>query len=455
MSFDYDLFVIGAGSGGVRAARMAALHGAKVAIAEEYRFGGTCVIRGCVPKKLYVYAARFDGMFKDAAGFGWDVGDVSFNWERLRAAKEKEITRLSEIYLNNLGASGVTSFHERAEVVGPQEVRLTGSQTSITAKTILIAVGGEPFRPMIPGAECGITSNEAFDLETLPSSVTVIGGGYIAVEFASIFNGLGVPTVLAYRGPKVLRGFDEDLRDGLTEALRARGIDVRLSLAPTEIKPSGDEFEITYNDGSTQKTGLVMFATGRTPHTKALGLENVGVEMGVNGKVIVDEFSQSSVPSIYAVGDVTDRVNLTPIAIREGAAFAETVFNNTPTKVNHELIPTAVFSEPEIGTLGLSEEQALEAYGAIDVYKSEFNPMKNTISGRVEKTLMKLIVETGGQKVVGCHILGPDAGEIIQALGIAVQMGATKADFDATVALHPSAAEELVTMKAPSYSRTS
>ncbi|GJM02320.1 MAG: glutathione-disulfide reductase [Rhodomicrobium sp.] len=454
MSFDFDLFVIGAGSGGVRAARMAASHGAKVAIAEEYRFGGTCVIRGCVPKKLFVYAARFDGAFQDAAGFGWDVGDVSFNWQKLVAAKDKEISRLSDIYLKNLTNSGVTSFSERAEITGPNEIKLVSSGQTITAKTILIAVGGAPYKPEIEGAELGITSNEAFDLETLPASITVIGGGYIAVEFASIFNGLGVDTALAYRGPEVLRGFDMDVRTGLTEALGTRGIDVRLSVSPTKIERQGDGYLLHLDDGSVLETGLVMFATGRVPHTSGLGLDTVGVTMGQNGKVIVDEYSKTSADGIYAVGDVTDRVNLTPIAIREGAAFVETVFNNNPTAVDHSLIPTAVFSEPEIGTLGLSEDEALSKYGEIDVYKSQFNPMKNAVSDRVEKTLMKLIVETKGQRVVGCHILGPDAGEIIQALGIAVVMGATKADFDKTVALHPSAAEELVTMRDKSYSRT-
>lgn len=454
MTFDYDLFVIGAGSGGVRAARMAASYGASVAIAEEYRYGGTCVIRGCVPKKLYVYAARFQGMFQDAAGFGWDVEPPRFNWARLREAKEAEITRLSAIYRRNLDVSGVTCLEGRAELLGPNEVRLVGSDKVISAERILIAVGGAPFKPLIEGGEFGITSNEAFDLEELPPSITVIGGGYIAVEFASIFNGLGVETTLAYRGPDVLRGFDDDIRSGLTAALRARGIDVRLNVSPTKISEQGAGYRLQFDDGSEIETGLVMFATGRVPHTVGLGLEEAGVETGAGGEVKVDGFSQSSCPSIYAVGDVTDRVNLTPIAIREGAAFAETVYNDNPIAVDHSLIPTAVFSEPEIGTVGLSEALALEAYGAIDVYKSEFNPMKNTISGRVEKTLMKLIVASKSQKVVGCHILGPDAGEIIQALGIAIQMGATKADFDATVALHPSAAEELVTLKAPSYTRS-
>jgi len=457
-SFDYDLFVIGGGSGGVRAARLASQTGAKVAVAEEYRYGGTCVIRGCVPKKLFVYASRFHGEFEDARGFGWDVEPKGFDWTKLRAAKDKEISRLSQIYLTNLGKAGVTAFEDRAVVTGPNEIKLVNEGRTISAKTILVAVGGTPFKPEIEGAELGITSNEVFDLKTLPSHVTVIGGGYIAVEFASILNGLGSKTTLAYRGPSVLRGFDEDVRDGLTEAMQSRGVDVRLNASPKKIektntKDTNDGLVLHFEDGSTLETGLVMFATGRVPLTKGLGLEAAGVALGRNGKIEVDEFSQSSVPSIYAVGDVTDRVNLTPIAIREGAAFVETVFKDNPSKVDHSQIPTAVFSQPEVGTVGLTEEQALEQYGAIDVYKSQFNPMRNTISNRVERTLMKIIVDQASQKVLGVHILGPDSGEMTQALGIALKMGATKADFDATVALHPSAAEELVTMKDKSYSR--
>lgn len=452
-SFDYDLFVIGGGSGGVRAARLASQEGANVAVAEEYRYGGTCVIRGCVPKKLFVYASRFAGEFEDARGFGWDVEPTGFDWTKLVEAKDKEISRLSQIYLTNLEKAGVTAYQDRAVVTGPNEVRLVNEGRTISAKTILIAVGGTPFKPNIEGAEFGITSNEAFDLKELPSHVTVIGGGYIAVEFASIFNGLGSKTTLAYRGPAVLRGFDEDLRQGLTEAMIERGVDVRLNAAPKKIEKAGDKYVLHFEDGSSLETGLVMFATGRVPLTEGLGLETAGVKLGGNGKIEVDEYSQSSQPSIYAVGDVTDRVNLTPIAIREGAAFVETIFKDNPSKVDHSQIPTAVFSQPEIGTVGLSEEQALEQVSSIDVYKSQFNPMRNTISNRVERTLMKVIVDQASQKVLGVHILGPDAGEMTQALGITLKMGATKADFDDTVALHPSAAEELVTMKEKSYSR--
>ena len=447
MVYDYDLFVIGAGSGGVRAARMAAGFGARVAIAEEFRYGGTCVIRGCVPKKLYVYASRFQGAFEDAAGFGWRLGEVGFDWPSLVASKEKEISRLSEIYLSVLQKAGVERFDTRAEITGPHEVKLLAENRTISAERILVAVGGTPFKPDIDGAELGITSNEAFDLEHLPDRLVVIGGGYIAVEFASIFNGLGVKTVLAYRGPKVLRGFDDDIRDGLTEALEGRGVEVYLNASPSRLERKGDGLELSLDDGSLIETGEVMFATGRLPYTQGLGLETAGVKMLQSGAIEVDDFSQSSVPSIYAVGDVTDRVALTPVAIREGAAFAETVYNNHPISVDHNLIPTAVFSEPEVGTIGLSEADALERHGRIDIYKSVFNPMKNTLSGRLEKTIMKMIVAAETDRVLGVHILGPDAGEIVQGLAIALKMGATKADFDATMALHPSAGEELVTMR--------
>ena len=447
MVYDYDLFVIGAGSGGVRAARMAAGFGARVAIAEEFRYGGTCVIRGCVPKKLYVYASRFQGGFEDAAGFGWRLGEVGFDWPSLVAAKEKEISRLSEIYLSVLQKAGVERFDTRAEITWPHEVKLLADNRTISAERILVAVGGTPFKPDIDGAELGITSNEAFDLDHLPDRLVVIGGGYIAVEFASIFNGLGVKTVLAYRGPKVLRGFDDDIRDGLTEALEGRGVEVYLNASPSRLERKGDGLELSLDDGSLIETGEVMFATGRLPYTQGLGLETAGVKMLQSGAIEVDDFSQSSVPSIYAVGDVTDRVALTPVAIREGAAFAETVYNNHPISVDHTLIPTAVFSEPEVGTIGLSEADALERHGRIDIYKSVFNPMKNTLSGRLEKTIMKMIVAAETDRVLGVHILGPDAGEIVQGLAIALKMGATKADFDATMALHPSAGEELVTMR--------
>ncbi len=445
--YDFDLFVIGAGSGGARAARMSSEFGAKVAIAEEFRFGGTCVIRGCVPKKLFVYASHFNESFQDSAGFGWSVPSVSFDWSKLVAAKDEEITRLEGIYARNLGNANVEKFESRAEIVDAHTVRLIGLDKIVTAKTILVAVGASPFKPEIPGIEHAITSNEALDLKELPETVTVVGGGYIAVEFAGIFHGVGVPTKLLYRGDKILRGFDEDMRDGLMEELTLSGVDLHMNADPAEIVKLDEGFKVILKDGSEFKTGLVMYATGRVPHTKGLGLENAGVELGSKGQVIVDEYSKSSVDSIYAVGDVTDRANLTPVAIREGTCFAETVFNNNPIAVDHSVIPTAVFSQPEIGTVGLTEAEAREQYGEIDLYKAAFRPMKNTISGRQSKMRMKLIVDAKSNKVLGCHVLGPDAAEIIQSVGIAIRMGATKADFDATIALHPSAAEELVTMR--------
>lgn len=446
-SYDYDLFVIGAGSGGVRAARMSAAHGAKVAIAEEYRFGGTCVIRGCVPKKLFVYAGRFGGEFEDAAGFGWQIEGAKFNWQTLVANKDKEIDRLEGLYTTTLKNADAVSFHERAELLDAHTVRLVNSDQKITAKTILLANGGHPFKPDIPGVEHAITSNEAFHLETLPKRVIIVGAGYIAVEFASIFNGLGSQVTQIYRGTQILRGFDDDLRQGLAEEMGKRGVDIQLNTQVLEITPQGNAFSVKLSTGEALECDLVMYATGRVPNTAGLGLEAAGVATGKRDEIVVDGHSKTSVDNIYAVGDVTDRVALTPVAIREGAAFAETVFNNNPSKVDYEGIPTAVFSEPEIGTVGLSETEAREKYGDIHIYKSKFRPMKNTMSGRDERMLMKLIVDVESNRVVGCHILGSDAGEIAQSVAIAMHMGATKADFDATIALHPSAGEELVTMK--------
>ncbi len=445
-SYDYDLFVIGAGSGGVRAARMSASHGAKVAIAEEYRFGGTCVIRGCVPKKLFVYAGRFAGEFEDAAGFGWQMEGLKFDWSTLVANKDKEIGRLEGLYQSTLKNADVVSFHERAELVDAHTVRLVTSDKTVTAKTILIATGGHPFMPDIPGTQHAITSNEAFHLETLPKRIVIVGAGYIAVEFASIFNGLGSQVTQLYRGEQILRGFDDDMREGLAEEMGKRGVNIHLGAQVNEITPLGEAYSLKLSNGETLETDLVMYATGRVPNTSGLGLIAAGVETGKHGEVMVDEFSKTSVDNIYAVGDVTNRVALTPVAIREGAAFAESVFNNTPTKVDYNCIPTAVFSEPEIGTVGLTETQAREKYGDIHIYKSLFRPMKYTLSGREEKMIMKLIVDATSNRVIGCHILGSDAGEIAQSIAIAMRMGATKADFDATMALHPSAGEELVTM---------
>ena len=446
--YDYDLFVIGAGSGGVRASRIAASHGAKVAVAEEYRVGGTCVIRGCVPKKLFVYASQFSEEFEDAAGFGWTVGETSFSWAKLIANKDKEIDRLNGIYIRNLERSGVAIIQSRAILKDAHTVHLVGEGRDVTADKILIATGATPFLPHdVKGIEHAITSNEAFHLEELPDHIIVVGGGYIAVEFAGIFNGLGVKTALLYRADRILRGFDEDLRVGLMDEMRKKGVDVRTHAHITEIERKGGKLHVTLKDGTAIETGAVLYATGRKPHSRGLGLEEIGVSIKKNDAIEVDAYSQTSVPNIYAVGDVTDRAALTPIAIREGQAFAETVFNNNPIAVDHSVIPTAVFSQPELGTVGLTEHEAREKFGGIDIYKTSFRPMKHTMTGREEKTFMKLVVDQKTERVLGVHLMGPSSGEIIQAVGIAVTMGATKKQFDQTVAVHPSAAEELVTLK--------
>lgn len=445
--YDYDLFVIGGGSGGVRAARMAAGRGVRVGLAEEYRMGGTCVIRGCVPKKLFAYASRFGDEFEDAKGFGWSADNVRFDWRTLRKNKDKEINRLEGIYHRNAEAAGVTVHETRAVLEDAHTVRLLATDKTVTAKFILIATGGWPFKPDIPGAELAITSNEAFELEALPKSAIVVGGGYIAVEFAGIFNGLGVDTQLHYRGPKILRGFDEDLRDGLTEEMGARGVNVIVNSDPREITNSGDMLTMTTADGQRHSAELIMFATGRVPNTADLGLDKASVTLGKRGEIVVDNYNQTSVENIYAVGDVTDRVALTPVAIHEAMVLVETLFNNNPTPVDHEMIATAVFSEPELGTVGMSEAEARSTYTNVDIYKSRFRAMKHTLSGRNERMLMKLIVDADSDRVLGCHVMGPDAAEMVQMTAIAMRMGATKADFNATRALHPSAAEEFVTMR--------
>ena len=446
--YDYDLFVIGAGSGGIRAARMSASHGAKVAVAEEYRVGGTCVIRGCVPKKLFVYASHFHEEFEDAAGFGWTVPPATFDWATLRDNKDKEIDRLNQIYIRNLNNSGVEIIESRAVLKDAHTVHLVAENRDVTADKILIATGATAnVDDRLKGVEHTITSNEAFHLEELPEKVIVAGGGYIAVEFAGIFNGLGIDTTLLYRGEEILRGFDDDLRTTLHEEMEKKGVRIITGSVFTEIEKTDNGFNAHLSNGEVLETGLVMFAIGRDPNTKGLGLETAGVELGGKGEILVDKYSKTNVENIYAVGDVTDRANLTPVAIREGAAFAETVFNNNPVAVDHSIIPTAVFSQPEIGTVGLTEEEARAQYSEIDIYKSKFRAMKHTLSGRNEQTMMKLIVDAATDKVVGCHIIGPHSGEMIQAIGIAVTMGATKAQFDMTVAVHPTAAEELVTMK--------
>ncbi|MCG7392621.1 glutathione-disulfide reductase [Microvirga sp. ACRRW] len=448
--FDVDLFVIGAGSGGVRAARIAANYGAKVMIAEEYRVGGTCVIRGCVPKKLMVYASRFADDFHDAAGFGWTIGEPTFDWATLIRNKDKEIDRLEGIYRANLEKAGVEIVNSRAVIEDAHTVHILNTGARIRARTILVAVGAHPtMDPPIPGGELGITSNEVFHLKTLPKRIIVVGGGYIAVEFAGVFAGLGSQVTLVHRGDKLLRGFDEDVRDALGEAYAQRGINLALQKTLTRLDKVADGIAATLSDGSVVTVDQVLVATGRRPNTKGLGLENAGITVDEVGAIPVDAYSQTLIPSIYAVGDVTNRANLTPIAIREGHAFADTVFGGRPTIVDHDLIPTAVFSTPEIGVIGCSETAAWKRYGDIDVYRTAFRPMKATLSGGSERVLMKLIVDKASDKVVGVHIMGHDAGEMIQLAGVAVTMGATKADFDRTVAVHPTAAEELVTMRTP------
>ena len=446
--FDYDLFVIGGGSGGVRAARVSSQMGAKVALAEEYRYGGTCVIRGCVPKKLMVYASEFSHAFEIAEkGFGWSVGQTSFDWKALISNKDKEIDRLENIYATNLGRAGVQIVRSRAVLRGANSVYLEAEDREVTAKHILIATGGWPFKPEIPGIENAITSNEVFHLEDQPRRVIVVGGGYIAVEFAGIFKGLGSSVTQIYRREKLLRGFDMDLRDGLMHEMAHSGIDILTNEDISSIEKTDTGLIATLKSGGLIEADCILYATGRVPNTLNMGLEDIGIKTAENGAIVVNEFSETSVPGIYAVGDVTDRVNLTPVAIREGMAFAETVFNSNPTSPDHDLIPTAVFSQPSIGTVGLSEEEARAQFGEIDIYKSSFRPMKITMTDLQEKMLMKLIIETKTQIVRGVHIMGPDAGEMIQAIGIAVKMGATKQQFDATMAVHPTAAEELVTMR--------
>jgi glutathione reductase (NADPH) len=446
-AFDYDLFVIGAGSGGVRAARVASKYGAKVAVAEEYRVGGTCVIRGCVPKKLLVYASKFAEEFEDAIGFGWTSEKVSFDWSTLIENKDKEIDRLNKAYIRNLEGAGAELIMERAEVLDRNTVR-SASGKKFTAKHILIATGAAPFIPRhLPGHELAISSNEAFHLEKLPRRICIVGGGYIAVEFAGIFHGLGVETILIYRGEQILRGFDHDVQAHLSAEMQKKGIEIRTRADVSKIEKSGDGVRVTLEDGATFGAGHIMFATGRLPNVVNLGLENAGVELTPHYAVKVDDYSRTTVDNIYAVGDVTNRVNLTPVAIREGQTFGDNVFGGMDVKTDHALIPTAVFSQPEVGTIGLTEAQARKAHAKIDIYKSSFRPMKHTLSGRDERTLMKLVVDAETDRVLGCHICGSDAGEMAQLLGISIRLGAKKSDFDATMAVHPTASEELVTLR--------
>ncbi|MEQ1769802.1 MAG: glutathione-disulfide reductase [Devosia sp.] len=446
---DYDLIVIGGGSGGVRAARMSATYGAKVALIEEYRMGGTCVIRGCVPKKLLVYAARFSDMFDIAGSFGWTV-DASFDWATLIANKDKEIARLEAAYAAAVERPGGTIFRDRAVLTGPNSVRLIKDGRELTAKTILVATGGHPFVPDIPGSELGITSNEAFHLEKLPHSIMIDGGGYVAAEFATIFAGLGVATTIIYRGNRLLRGFDDDLRFALESGLQTRGVKLIYETTIKSLDRQGDDIRVHFSDGVSAPYGAVMFATGRRANTQGLGLDAAGVTLDDKGAIPVDAHSRTNVPSIFAVGDVTGHAQLTPVAVREGQAFAETQFNGNPTTVDHSLIGTAVFAEPEVATIGLTETEAA-THGDIDVYLARFRPMMITLSTRSERMMLKLITAAEGGKVLGLHIVGPGAAELIQLAAIPMGMGATKADFDRAMAMHPTAAEELVTFKAPSY----
>ncbi|MGD8357176.1 MAG: glutathione-disulfide reductase [Lysobacterales bacterium] len=445
--YDFDLFVIGAGSGGVRAARIAAAHGARVGICEESRVGGTCVIRGCVPKKLMVYASHFSEDFEDAAGYGWTVGESTFSWPDLIRAKDREIDRLNQVYLKLLSDSGVTLYSERGVLEDRHHVRV--GEEVVSARYLLVATGGRPWMPSLPGIEHAVTSDEIFHLDDLPPRVAIVGGGFIACEFAGIFNGLGSKVHQIYRGDAVLRGFDSDVRRLVCDGLRSKGVDLRLESGVAAIEKKADCLEVILENDDGIDVDLVLYATGRVPNVRGLGLEEAGVEVRPDGRVAVDDYSQTSVENIYAVGDVTSRVNLTPVAIHEGHAFADTVFGDRRRPVNHEFVPSAVFSQPPVGTVGFSEEDAIHHVGPVDVYLSEFRPMKHTLSGREEKGLMKLIVEREGQTVVGVHVVGPDAPEIVQGFAVAVKSGLTKEQFDSTIGIHPTAAEELVTMRNP------
>ena len=445
--FDFDLFTIGAGSGGVRASRMASSYGAKVAIAEESRVGGTCVIRGCVPKKLMVYASHFHEDFADAANYGWSIGEARFDWATLIANKDREIDRLNGIYKKLLAGSNITLMEQRAVLVDRHTVMVGGRK--VTAKNILLAVGGWPQKPDLPGIEHAITSNEVFHLPALPDRVVVVGGGYIAVEFAGVFAGLGAAVTQLYRGAQILRGFDDELRHFLAAEIVKKGIDLRLNSDVASIEKNGAEFRVVLQDGSTIATDCVLYATGRKPKTDGLGLEEVGVATGYDSAIKVDAYSKTTVDNIHAIGDCTNRVNLTPVAIKEGMAYADTVFGDKPWPMDHTTIASAVFSQPPLATVGLTEAEARQQFGRLDIYKATFKPLKHTLSGRDERTLMKLVVDRASQVVVGAHMVGLDAPEIIQALAIAVKMRATKAQFDQTVAVHPTAAEEFVTMRVP------
>ena len=445
---EFDLFVIGAGSGGVRAARFSAARGARIAIAEDRYLGGTCVNVGCVPKKLFVYASHFRDEMEDAtAGYGWSVSGTSFDWPTLRDNKTREIERLNGIYEGLLRDAGVVHVEGRATIIDAHTVEVAGKQYS--TENILVATGGWPSVPEIPGAELAVTSNEVFYLDALPRKAIIVGGGYIAVEFAGIFHGLGVDVTQLYRGPLFLRGFDGDVREHLAGQIRSKGIDLRFETNATAIEKAGKGVRVTLTDGSTLDADLILFATGRHPNTQDLGLEDVGVKLGKGGAINVDAYSRTNVPSIWAIGDVTDRINLTPVAIHEGVCLSETLFNDNPRSPDHEFVPAAVFSQPPVGTVGLTEEAARAQFEAIDVYRSTFRALKHTLTGGAERTLMKLVVDRTSDRVVGLHMVGPEAGEIVQGFAVAIKAGATKADFDATIGIHPTSAEEFVTMRTP------
>ena len=443
-TFDYDLYVIGAGSGGVRAARIAAGYGAKVGIVEADRVGGTCVIRGCIPKKLMAYAGHYSGDFEDAAGFGWTVL-AKFDWSTLIANKDREIDRLNGLYIKGLNAAGAELHQARARLLDPHTVVLNDGR-SFRAEHILIATGARPSMPRIPGIEHAVSSDQIFHLPRLPQRIAIVGAGYVALEFASIFRGLGSEVTLIHRGPELLRGFDRDIRATVAEEMAARAVQLRFNSEVGSIEKRGDDLILALNNSDSVSADVVLFATGRRPNTEGLGLERVGVSVGPAGAVLVDPWSRSSLPNIFAIGDVTDRVALTPVAIREGHAFADTVFGRKPWSIDYETIPTAVFSNPPVGTVGLSEEEAIKR-GPVDIYRARFRPLRHTLSARAERTMMKLVVDQASHRVLGVHMVGEDAAEIIQALAVAVRMRATKADFDATMALHPTSGEEFLTMR--------
>ena len=447
MDFDYDLFVIGGGSGGVRAARVAASEAeAKVGLAEEDRYGGTCVIRGCVPKKLMVYASEFSRQLEDSIAFGWSVENSGFDWQKFRKKLHLELDRLEAVYRNLLRNAGVDTYDQRAKLLDQNTVVI--GKKKFTARTILIATGGRPFRPDIPGIENALVSDDIFHLEKLPKSIAIIGGGYIACEMASIMNGFGVRTKLIYRGDQILRGFDKEIRDHVAEEMVKNGVSISLNADVTKINVTAPGLELTDPNGKTETFEKVLAATGRRPNSDDLGLDNAGIQIGQTGEILVDDYSKSSSSSVYAIGDVTNRSNLTPIAIREAMSFIETVFRDTPQKLDYKFIPTAVFTTPEVGTVGLTEEEAAQ-YGPLAIYTTKFKSMRESFAGREDRIFMKLIVEEKNQKVLGCHFVSPFAGELVQLVAVAITMGATKLDFDKTIAVHPTISEELVTMRKP------